>query len=122
MEQEFRATRFSECLLASRALERVMTRRTSLRPLPCRRIKEGGFEDGGPTVTESFALSLSAMVFIRFSIVTAVLALFSEVTIGAPASQLDKRAPGAPHFVIYSDAWPGSSAPPDPSSINGFNT
>jgi len=62
------------------------------------------------------------MVFIRFSIAAAVLALFSEVTLGAPTNHLDKRAPDAPHFVIYSDAWPGSSAPPDPSSIDGFNT
>jgi hypothetical protein len=37
---------------------------------------------------------------------------------------LAKRAvPGAPHWVIYSDAWnPGQVGPPNPSAISGFNT
>ncbi|KAF9648685.1 glycoside hydrolase family 18 protein [Thelephora ganbajun] len=66
------------------------------------------------------------MVFIRFSIVAAVLSLLSGVLAApAPADLSDEEAaraiPAAPHWVIYSDKWSGSSAPPHPSAIKGYN-
>lgn len=66
------------------------------------------------------------MVHIRFSIVTAVLALFSGLSVAAPIRRIAREVvardvPTAPRFVIYSDKWSGSNSPPDPSDINGYN-
>ena len=89
------------------------------------------FEDGETTVSGSLASSVPVMVFIRFSIVAAVLALFSGLYGGlaAPTHQLDERArdvlsratPAPPHWVIYSDKWHGTSTPPPTSAVSGYN-
>lgn len=70
------------------------------------------------------------MVFIRLPIIAAIVALFSGLGgFAAPTQDLDEKArevlarsvPAAPHFVIYSDRWTGSSAPPPTSSVGGYN-
>lgn len=65
------------------------------------------------------------MAFIRFSIVTTFLTLFSGLC-GALAAPVHLQSDGNttsvdPHWVIYSDKWTGSSAPPDPATIKGYN-
>ncbi|KAI0788757.1 glycoside hydrolase [Abortiporus biennis] len=36
-------------------------------------------------------------------------------------SILARATPAAPHWAVYSDAWVGSSGPPTPATIKGFN-
>lgn len=76
------------------------------------------------------------MVFIRLSVISAVLALFSALSSAAPADQLEERelvAPDnleerelvardnqtEPHWVIYSDKW--ATTPPPATAIKGYN-
>jgi len=73
------------------------------------------------------------MVFIRLSIVATVISflsgLYGVLAAPAPTHELDEKAreilaragPAAPHWVAYSDKWPGSSSPPSPATIKGFN-
>ena len=69
------------------------------------------------------------MVFIRLPIIATLVALFSGLGGLAAPAQLDEKArdilarsvPTAPRFVIYSDKWTGSSAPPPTSALSGYN-
>ncbi|KAI0073512.1 glycoside hydrolase family 18 protein [Panus rudis PR-1116 ss-1] len=74
--------------------------------------------------------------FTLFRLVAAAL-LFAVTYLGsgvnsAPSSSLDgldnqardilaRATPAAPHFVIYSDKWTGSSSPPAASQLKGYN-
>lgn len=77
-----------------------------------------------------FTSSVLAMLFIRLPIIVAIVVLFfGLVGLAAPTHKLDEEVhevvarsvPAAPHFVIYSDKWTGSSAPPPTSAITGYN-
>jgi hypothetical protein len=76
-------------------------------------------------------LDVEKMVSFTTSFFTIVLLAISQFygVSSAPASPLNAEAreilaratPAAPHWVIYSDSWTGSNAPPDPSTLTGFN-